>query len=134
LRLEAKMALYGHEINDEITALEADMNWIVKLQKGDFLGREALQKQKDEGVGRILVGFRMLEKRDIARDGMPVLSGGKQVGFVTSGAPSATLGFNLGLAIVPFQLKEIGTPIAIEIRGKSCQAEVVPTPFYKRTK
>jgi aminomethyltransferase len=134
LRLEAKMALYGHEINDEITALEADMNWILKLQKGDFLGREALQKQKDEGVGRILVGFKMLEKRDIARDGMHVLSEGKQVGFVTSGAPSATLGFNLGLAIVPSRLKEIGTPIAIEIRGKPCLAEVVSTPFYKRTK
>jgi len=134
LRLEAKMALYGHEINDEITALEADMAWIVKLQKGDFLGREALQKQKEQGVGRILVGFKMQEKRDIARDGMPVLSDGAQVGFVTSGAPSATLGFNLGLAIVPSRLKDVGTPIAIEIRGKSCPAEVVPTPFYKRTK
>jgi len=134
LRLEAKMALYGHEINDEITALEADMAWIVKLQKGDFLGREALQKQKDAGVGRILVGFKMQEKRDIARDGMPVLSDGAQVGFVTSGAPSATLGFNLGLAIVPSRLKDVGTPIAIEIRGKSCPAEVVPTPFYKRAK
>jgi len=74
----------------------------------------------------------MLEKRDIARDGMPVLADGKQAGFVTSGAPSATLGFNLGLAIVPLHLKEIGTPLAIEIRGKSCPAEVVPTPFYKR--
>jgi aminomethyltransferase len=134
LRLEAKMALYGHEINDEITALEADMNWIVKLQKGDFLGRDALQKQKDEGLGRILVGFKMQEKRDIARDGMPVVEGGKQVGFVTSGAPSATLGFNLGLAIVPVGLKEIGTAIKIEIRGKECPAEVVPTPFYKRAK
>jgi aminomethyltransferase len=134
LRLEAKMALYGHEINDEITALEADMNWIVKLQKGDFLGREALQKQKDDGVSRILVGFKMQEKRDIARDGMPVVEGGKQVGFVTSGAPSATLGFNLGLAIVPVGLKEIGTAIKIEIRGKECPAEVVPTPFYKRAK
>jgi len=134
LRLEAKMALYGHEINNEITPLEADMAWIVKLQKGDFLGREALQKQKDEGIGRILVGFKMQEKRDIARDGMPVLSDGAKVGFVTSGAPSATLGFNLGLAIVPSRLKDVGTPIAIEIRGKSCPATVVPTPFYKRAK
>jgi aminomethyltransferase len=134
LRLEAKMALYGHEINDEITALEADMNWIVKLQKGDFLGRDVLQKQKNEGVGRILVGFKMQEKRDIARDGMTVVEGGKQVGFVTSGAPSATLGFNLGLAIVPVALKEIGTAIKSEIRGKECPAEVVPTPFYKRAK
>jgi aminomethyltransferase len=134
LRLEAKMALYGHEISDEITALEADMGWIVKLQKGDFLGRQSLQKQKDEGVKQILVGFRMLEKRDIARDGMPVVEDGVQVGFVTSGAPSATLGFNLGLAMVPVRLKEIGTPIHIEIRGKACPAEIVPTPFYKRAK
>lgn len=134
LRLEAKMALYGHEINHEISALEADMSWIVKLQKGDFLGREALQKQKDEGVGRILAGFRMLEKRDIARDQMPVIENGKQVGFVTSGAPSATLGFNLGLALIPYHMKEIGTKISIEIRGKACPAEIIPTPFYKRAK
>jgi aminomethyltransferase len=110
------------------------MNWIVKLQKGDFLGREALQKQKDEGINRILVGFKMLEKRDIARDGMSVVEGGNQVGFVTSGAPSATLGFNLGLAMVPVGLKEIGTQIFVEIRGKECLAEVIPTPFYKRAK
>ncbi|MCL1893883.1 MAG: glycine cleavage system aminomethyltransferase GcvT [Holophagaceae bacterium] len=134
LRLEAKMALYGHEINDEITALEADMGWIVKLQKGDFLGREALQKQKDDGVTRILVGFKMAEKRDIARDHMPVVEDGKQIGFVTSGAPSATLGFNLGLALVPTRLKEVGTMINIEIRGRACPAEVIPTPFYKRVK
>jgi aminomethyltransferase len=134
LRLEAKMALYGHEISDEITALEADMNWIVKLQKGNFLGREALLKQKEEGTERILVGFKMLEKRDIARDNMPIVEDGKQIGFVTSGAPSATLGFNLGLAMVPTRLKEIGTKLLVEIRGKACPAEVVPTPFYKRTK
>jgi len=134
LRLEARMALYGHEINDEITALEADMGWIVKLQKGDFLGREALQKQSDGGINRILVGFKMLEKRDIARDQMPIVEDSKQIGFVTSGAPSTTLGVNLGLAIVPTRLKEIGTSLSIEIRGKACPAEVVPTPFYKRAK
>jgi aminomethyltransferase len=134
LRLEAKMALYGHEISDEITALEADLSWIVKLQKGDFLGRGALQKQKENGLSRILVGFRMLEKRDIARDHMPVVSEGKQIGFVTSAAPSATLGFNLGLAMVPVGLKEIGTRLEIDIRGRACPAEVVPTPFYKRAK
>jgi aminomethyltransferase len=134
LRLEAKMALYGHEISDEITALEADLGWIVKLQKGDFLGREALRQQKDKGLCRILVGFRMLEKRDIARDQMPVVEDGKQIGFVTSAAPSATLGFNLGLAMVPVGLKEPGARITIDIRGRACPAEVVPTPFYKRTK
>ena len=76
----------------------------------------------------------MLEKRDIARDHMPVVEDGKQVGFVTSAAPSATLGFNLGLAMVPVKMKEIGTRITIDIRGKACPADVVPTPFYKRAK
>ena len=134
LRLESKMALYGHEIDDQITALEADLGWIIKLQKGEFLGRAALQKQKDEGVKRILAGFKMLEKRDIARDHFPVLSGGKQVGVVTSAAPSPTLGCNLGLALVPVGLSAIGTRIQIEIRGKACEAEIAPTPFYKRSK
>ncbi|MDR0499374.1 MAG: glycine cleavage system aminomethyltransferase GcvT [Holophagales bacterium] len=132
LRLEAKMALYGHEINDEITALEADLNWMVKLQKGDFIGREALQKQKNQGIKRVLAGFKMLEKRDIARDHMSVVEDGRRVGFVTSGAPSVTLGFNLGLAMVPVHMKEIGTQILIEIRNKACPAEIIPTPFYKR--
>ncbi len=134
LRLEAKMALYGHEIDDQITALEADLNWIVKLQKGEFLGRETLLKQKEEGVKRILVGFKMAEKKDIARDGFAVLQDGEKVGVVTSAAPSPTLGLNLGLALVPVALREIGTKLQIEIRGKACEAEVVPTPFYKRAK
>lgn len=134
LRLEAKMALYGHEIDDQITALEADLGWIIKLQKGDFLGRETLQAQKDNGVNRILVGFKMLEKRDIARDGFAVVKNGEKVGQVTSAAPSPTCGFNLGLALVPTEMKEIGTRFQIDIRGKACEAEVIPTPFYKRAK
>jgi aminomethyltransferase len=134
LRLEAKMALYGHEIDDTINALEADLGWIIKLQKGDFLGREALVKVKEQGLTRKLVGFRMAEKRDIARDGMPVLVNGEKAGFVTSGAPSTTCGFNLGLCYVPLAQAEVGSKIQIEIRGKACDAEVVPTPFYKRAK
>lgn len=134
LRLEAKMALYGHEIDDQITAVEADLNWILKFQKGDFIGRETLLKQKENGPERILVGFRMLEKRDIARDHFPVVKDGRQVGFVTSAAPSPTCGFNLGLALVPSELKEVGTRIQVEIRGKACEAEIIPTPFYKRAK
>ena len=134
LRLEAKMALYGHEIDDQITAVEADLNWILKFQKGDFIGRETLLKQKENGPERILVGFRMLEKRDIARDHFPVVMDGRQVGFVTSAAPSPTCGFNLGLALVPSELKEVGTRIQVEIRGKACEAEIIPTPFYKRAK
>jgi aminomethyltransferase len=134
LRLEAKMALYGHEINDHTNALEADLGWIIKLQKGDFIGREALQKVKEQGLQRKLVGFRMLEKRDIARDHMDVLIDGKKAGHVTSGSPSTTCGFNLGLAYVPMSHVELGSRIQIEIRGKACDAEVVATPFYKRAK
>lgn len=134
LRLEAKMALYGHEIDDTTNALEADLSWIVKLQKGDFLGREALLKVKEAGLTRKLVGFRMLEKRDIARDHMPVLIDGRQAGYVTSGSPSTTCGVNLGCAYVPMDHTEVGSRIQVEIRGKACEAEVVPTPFYKRAK
>ena len=132
LRLESKMALYGHEISDEIHALEAGLGWIVKLDKGAFLGREALRKAKDAGLPRKLVGFHTLEKRDIARDGMAVVKDGAQVGFVTSGAPSPTLGQNIGLALIPAGDAKVGSRIFIEIRGKAAEAEVVPTPFYKR--
>lgn len=132
LRLEAKMALYGHEISDEIHALEAGLGWIVKLDKGDFIGREALQKAKAEGLPRKLVGFKTLEKRDIARDGMKVVKDGREVGFVTSGAPSPTCGINLGLALVPSGDAVVGHRIQIEIRGKAVDAEIIPTPFYKR--
>jgi len=131
LRLEARLALYGHEINDEIHALEAGLGWIVKLDKGDFIGAEALRKAKAEGLSRRLVGFKTFEKRDIARDGMPVLVDGKAAGFVTSGAPSPTCGVNLGLAYVPVSHAAVGQRIEIEIRGRACPAEIIPTPFYK---
>ena len=134
LRLESKMALYGHEIDDTTHALEADLGWIVKLQKGDFLGRDALLKAKEAGLTRKLVGFKMNEKRDIARDGMAVLIDGQPAGRVTSGAPSTTCGVNLGLCYVPVSHSEPGTPIQIDIRGKACGAVVAPTPFYKRSK
>ncbi|NTV76012.1 MAG: glycine cleavage system aminomethyltransferase GcvT [Holophaga sp.] len=134
LRLEAKMALYGHEIDDTTNALEADLGWIIKLNKGEFLGREALATLKEQGFSRRLVGFRMLEKREIARDHMDVLVDGKKAGYVTSGSPSTTCGFNLGLAYVPVSKAPLGSRIHIDIRGKACEAEVVPTPFYKRAK
>ena len=134
LRLEAKMALYGHEIDDTTNALEADLAWIVKLQKGDFLGREALRQVKEAGLGRKLVGFRMVEKRDIARDHMDVVIDGAKAGYVTSGSPSTTCGFNLGLCYVPASHAEVGTRIHVDIRGKACPADVIPTPFYKRSK
>ena len=134
LRLECKMALYGHEIDDHIHALEAGLGWIVKLDKGPFIGREALVAAKAAPATRKLVGFRTLEKRDIARDHMPVVKDGAQVGFVTSAAPSPTCGFNLGLAFVPVDQSALGSRIQIEIRGRAVDAEVISTPFYRRAK
>lgn len=134
LRLECKMALYGHEIDDTIQALEAGLGWIVKFDKGDFIGREALLAAKAAPAPRKLVGFRTFEKRDIARDHMPVVQEGRQVGFVTSGAPSPTCSLNLGLAYVPTEQAKVGGRIQIEIRGRAVEAEIIPTPFYKRQK
>ena len=128
------MALYGHEIDDTTHALEAGLAWIVKLDKGEFLGREALLAAKAASAPRKLVGFKTFEKRDIARDHMPVVQDGRQVGYVTSAAPSPTCGFNLGLAYVPTDQAKVGGRIQIEIRGRSVDAEIIPTPFYKRQK
>jgi len=134
LRMECKMALYGHEIDDTIHALEAGLGWIVKLDKGDFIGREALLAAKAAPAPRKLVGFKTLEKRDIARDHMSVVQGGQKIGFVTSAAPSPTCGVNLGLAYVPTELAKVGGILQIEIRGRAVNAEIIPTPFYKRAK
>lgn len=133
LRLEAKMALYGHEIDDTTTVLEADLGWICKLQKGDFNGREALLKQQQEGIKRILVGFEMTEA-GIARDHYPVSIDGKTVGHVTSGSPAPFLKKNIGLAYVPVTHSAIGAEIQIQIRQRAASARIVATPFYKRSK
>jgi aminomethyltransferase len=133
LRLEAKMALYGHEINAEITALEADLAWIVKLEKGEFLGRAPLAAQQREGVRRKLIGFEMLG-RGIARDGYEVSVEGSPAGWVTSGGPSPTLNKSIGLCYLPAGLARIGQPIQVSIRGQLVEATTVPTPFYKRAK
>ncbi|MFN2415211.1 MAG: glycine cleavage system aminomethyltransferase GcvT [Pyrinomonadaceae bacterium] len=132
LRLEAGMALYGHEITDETTLLEANLGWITKLGKGDFNGREALARQKDEGVKRRLVGFEVTE-RGIARDGQDVYSGGARVGEVTSGSPAPYLKKNIGMAYVPAELASPGRQIHIDVRGRMVGAQVVPVPFYKRS-
>src|SRR5918997_2091200 len=105
LRLEAAMALYGHELDEEHTLLEANLGWICKLNKGDFTGRAALQRQKEEGLRRKLVGFEVTE-RGIARDGQDVLVGGERVGVVTSGSPAPFLKKNIGLAYVPAEFSE----------------------------
>jgi len=133
LRLEAKMALYGHEIDDTTTALEADLAWICKLGKGEFLGRDVLVEQKEKGLMRKLVGFEVTDK-GIARDGYPVFIDGQQVGYVTSGSPAPLLKKNIGLAYLPIEHNAIGTKFEIDVRGRRLAAEVVPTPFYKRSK
>jgi aminomethyltransferase len=133
LRLEAKMALYGHEIDASISPLEADLAWIVKLDKGDFVGREALLKQKEAGLTRKLVGFEM-RGRGIGRDGYEVLLDGAPAGWVTSGCPGPTVGKNIGLCYLPAAKAQPGQSIQIMIRNQPVDAVTVETPFYKRAK
>jgi glycine cleavage system T protein (aminomethyltransferase) len=134
LRLEAKMALYEHEISEKINVWESGLERYCKLEKGDFIGREALEQERAAGVMRTLVGLEMLE-RGIARDGYRCLNqSGEAIGVVTSGSPSPTLGKNIALAYVPPSFSSVGTPVWIEIRQQKCKAQVVATPFYKRQK
>jgi aminomethyltransferase len=131
LRLEAGMALYGHEIDETTTLLEANLGWISKLNKGEFIGREALAKQKEEGVKRRLVGFEMTE-RGIARDEQEIVINDERVGKVTSGSPAPYLKKNIGMAYVPVALANQGQQIQIDVRGRLVSAQIVKTPFYKR--
>jgi aminomethyltransferase len=133
LRLEAKMALYGHEIGPSISPLEADLAWIVKFDKPEFVGRAALEKQKAEGVKRTLAGFEMVG-RGIGRDGYEVYVDGNAAGWVTSGGPSPTTGKNIGLCILSKEAAQVGRTIQIMIRNQPVDAVIVPTPFYKRAK
>lgn len=127
------MALYGHEIHASITPYEADLAWIVKMDKGDFIGRAALAKQKTEGVKRKLVGFEMTG-RGIGRDGYEVFQNGAAAGWVTSGGPAPTLNKNIGLCYLPTDRAKTGERIEIMIRNQAVDAITVPTPFYKRAK
>ena len=132
LRLEAKYCLYGNDIDDETTPLEAGLGWIVKLDKGEpFVGQGPLAAQKAAGPTRKLVGFTLVE-RGIPRHGYPVLVDGEAVSEVRSGTLSPTLGLPIGLCYLPAAQATPGTPFAVEIRGKAVGAKVVPTPFYKR--
>jgi aminomethyltransferase len=133
LRLEAGMALYGHEIDETTTLLEANLGWICKLNKGEFIGRETLAKQKQEGVRRRLVGFEVTE-RGIARDGQDVLVNGERTGKVTSGSPAPYLKKNIGMAYVPTEFANEGQQVQIDVRGRLVNAQTVKTPFYKRDK
>lgn len=133
LRLESAMALYGHEIDASITPLEAGLGWIVKLEKGGFLGRSVLEKQKAEGTKRKLTGFQMTG-RGIGRDGYEVRLDGEAAGWVTSGGPAPTLNQNIGLCYLPVEAAVPDRPIEIMIRDRPVAAVTVPTPFYKRPK
>ena len=134
LRLEAKMALYGHEISDTINVWEAGLDRYCKMEKGDFIGRAALERAKAAGQTRTLVGLEMID-RGIARDEYCCCNeAGEPIGVITSGSPSPTLGKNIALAYVPPAMAAVGTPVYVEIRGNKVRASVVPTPFYKRPK
>jgi aminomethyltransferase len=134
LRLEGKLPLYGHEISDTVNVWEAGLARFCKMEKAEFVGRDALQKAKAEGVTRTLVGLEMVG-RGIARDGYKVLDGGgREIGYVTSGSPAPFLKKNIALAYVPPEFAAIGTAVQVEIRGPGVGAQVVPTPFYKRAK
>ncbi len=136
LRLEARLSLYGNDIDETTTPLEAGLAWVVKLDKGDFVGRDALVRAKETGLSRKLVGFEMTG-RGIARHGYPLVASGADagsapIGLVTSGSPGPTVGKNIGLGYVPAALAAIGSAFAVEIRGQAVPAVVVKTPFYKR--
>ena len=133
LRLEAAYRLYGHDMDETTTPLEAGLGWVVKPAKGDFIGRDALVRQKQEGLKRKLVGFEVLD-RVPARDGYPVVIGDKQVGVVTSGSPAPFLKKNIGLAYLPTEHASLGAEFFVVVRGRNVPARVVETPFYKRSR
>jgi aminomethyltransferase len=135
LRLEGKMALYGHEISDAITVWEAGLDRFCKLEKPDFIGRAALEKQRALGVRRTLAGLEMVD-RGIARDGYKVFdeSGSEELGYITSGSPSPFLKKNIALAYLPPHFSSLDTVVTVEVRAQKLKAKVVPTPFYKRPK
>jgi len=132
LRLECKMALYEHEISDKINVWEAGLDRYCKMEKGEFIGRGALEKARAAGLKRTLVGLEMVD-RGIARDGYRCLNEqGEEIGVVTSGSPSPTLCKNIALAYVPPAFSAIGSSVYVEIRSQKCRAQAVATPFYKR--
>jgi len=131
LRMEAAMALYGHEIHASITPFEAGLEWIVKLDKGNFIGREALVKQRERGITRKLTGFEM-KGRGIARDGYEVHVNGAGAGWVTSGGPAPTLNKNIGMCFLPVADAAPGRAMDVLVRGRAVEAVTVLLPFYKR--
>jgi aminomethyltransferase len=133
LRMESAMPLYGHEIEATLTPWEAGLDWIVKLDKGDFLGRDALVKQKEKGITRKLIGLEVTG-RGIARDGYEVFQNGVAAGWVTSGGPAPALNKNIGMCYLPVHDAIPGRPIEVMVRGRAVEAVTVPIPFYKRAR
>jgi aminomethyltransferase len=131
LRLERALPLYGHELTEETTPIEAGLGWVVRLNKGEFIGRDVLLRQRETGVERNLVGL-MMRAPGIPRQGYWIFHGRDAVGTVTSGTKSPTLGKAIALGYVASTWKEVGTKFGIEIRNRMSEAEVVPLPFYKR--
>ncbi len=135
LRLEVCYPLHGHELSEDISALESGLGWIVKFEKKcDFIGREALEKEKEGGIKRKLVGFEVLDN-GIAREGSEIfVDGSEQVGFVTSGTKTPTVGKAIGMALVDRQYTELDTELTIQVRSRGLKARIVKKPFYKRSK
>ena len=133
LRLEGRLSLYGNDLDDTTTPLEAGLAWVVKFDKGDFIGKQALLRQRAAGLPRKLAGFEMRE-RGIARHGYTIcdVNGGARIGLVTSGTVGPTVGKNIGMGYLPPSHAEPGTRIVIDCRGKPAQAEVIKGPFYRR--
>ena len=134
LRLEARLCLYGNDIDETVNPIEAGLGWVVKLDKAAFVGKAAVERVKAEGPSRKLVGFEM-RGRGIARHGYPLCDAeARPVGVCTSGSPSPTLGKNIGLGFLPTAMTAVGTSFAVDCRGKHVEAVVVPTPFYRRAR
>lgn len=133
LRFEAKLPLYGNELGAEISPLEAGIGFFVKLAKEKFVGKEALAEQKEKGVPRKIVGLEMVE-RGIARSHYLIQKDGEEVGFITSGSFSPTLNKNIALGLIRADLAVMGSALDVIIRGKAVKAQIIPTPFYKRTR
>jgi aminomethyltransferase len=131
LRLEAGMRLYGNDMDETTTVLEADLGWIVGWNKADFTGADALRRQKQEGVTRKLAGFEMID-RGIARHGYDVFVDGSTAGVVTSGTQTPHLKKAIGFAYLPADRTSEGTEFEVDVRGRRLRARVVPTPFYRR--
>jgi len=133
LRLEAGMVLYGNDIDETISPLEAKLNFVVKFKKGDFIGRDALLKQKEEGVKRIRVGLELFERR-VPRHGYEIKKDGENIGVVTSGAFSPILEKGIGLGLVSSEHAQINEIVQINIKGKLIDAKLVKWPFYDTNK